>query len=247
MHCSINQLKTLLLLPLSILLFIPSGNLTSQVAEKIYGKNKVLKPNEYYIQQIELWKKVLDSNHRNADAWYNYYRANRNAYIKGEEDNSQKSKGNTRFNRLKKIVDEMEKNVPDSYEMNFVRWLNGNNDQSLFPYLEKAHQLSPQSPEPLMALIFYYEIKGDYTQRNKSIEKYYALGDYSPGLLNYSYNLLAGLDSDAIVFTEGDKDTEAILLLGQGKKYRQDVQLLNVNLLLMNEYRERVFKELGVP
>lgn len=222
-------------------------NSLGQTPEKIYGKNKLLKPNEYYLQQIPLWKKQVDKNPKNADAWLNYYRSNRNAYIKGEEDNSQKSKGVSRFDRLKNIVDEMERQVPNSYQYNYVKWLNGNNDLSLFPYLEKAHILSPQNSEPIMSLIFYYEIKGDYIKRNENIEAYYKLGDYSPGLLNYSFNLLSALDKNAIVFTEGDKDTEAILLLTQGKKYRSDVQMLNMNLLLIKEYREKVFNDLEIP
>jgi hypothetical protein len=230
-----------------LLLILFSINIsTAQTPEKIYGKNKVLKPNEYYTEQLLLWKKEIDKDSKNADAWFNYYRANRNAYIKGEEDDSQKTKGISRFDRLKNIVDDMEKNVPDSYEFNFVKWLNGNNDFNLFPYLKKAHELSPQSSEPIMCLVFYYEIKGDYEKRNENIETFYKLGDYSPGLLNYSYNMLSGLEKNAIIFTEGDKDTEAGLLLQYGKGYRADVQILNLNLLMIKEYREHVFKELGI-
>ncbi len=214
--------------------------------EKIYGKNKVLKPNEYFLRQMDLWGREIEKNSKNADAWYNYYRANRNAYIKGEEGDSQKAKGISRFDRLKNIVDEMEKNVPNTFEYNFVKWANGNNDFSLFPFLEKAHQLSPNNPDVLMSLIFYYEIKGDYLQRNKNIQTYYDLGEYSPGLLNYSYNMLSGLKKNAIVFTEGDKDTEAALILQYGKAYRPDVRILNVNLVLMKEYRDHAFKELGI-
>lgn len=239
-------MKQIVILLLGIIFVFEKSNLTAQNPEKIYGKNKVLKPNEYYLEQIPLWKTELEKNPKNADAWLNYYRANRNAYIKGEEDNSQKSKGVSRFDRLKNIVDEMERQVPNTYEFNYVKWLNGNNDLSLFPYLEKAHQLSPQSSEPIMNLIFYYEIKGDYVKRDENIEAFYNLDDYSPGLLNYSYNLLSGLEKDALLFTEGDKDTEAILLLTQGEKYRPDVRMLNVNLLLIKEYRERVFAELEI-
>ncbi|MGZ4056917.1 MAG: hypothetical protein ACXVPM_18550 [Bacteroidia bacterium] len=225
---------------------IGADSITAEVPEKIYGKNKVLKPNEYYLHQMDLWKKEIDKNPKNADAWYNYYRANRNAYIKGEEGDSQKAKGITRFDRLKNIVDGMEKNVPNSFEYNFVKWANGNNDFSLFPFLEKAYQLSPNDPDVIMSLIFYYEIKGDYIQRNKHIQEYYNLGEYSPGLLNYSYNMLSGVEKNAIILTEGDKDTEAALLLQYGKGYRRDVQILNVNLVLIKEYRDHVFKELGI-
>jgi hypothetical protein len=144
-------MKNILFLLTTVLFVAMNINALAQTLEKIYGKNKVLKPNEYYLKQIPLWKKEVDKNPRNADAWLNYYRANRNAYIKGEEDNSQKSKGVSRFDRLKSIVDEMEKQVPNSYEYNYVKWLNGNNDLSLFPYLEKANILSPQSSEPIMS------------------------------------------------------------------------------------------------
>lgn len=231
----------------AILFVVSTQKSLAQTPEKIFGKNKVLKPNEYYLQQMELWKQEIEKDSLNANAWYNYYRASRNAFIKGEEDNSQKSKGISRFDRLKNIVDEMKKQVPDSYEYNFVKWLNGNNDLSLFPYLEKANNLSPKSSEPIMSLIFYYEIMGNYTKRDENIEEFFSIGDYSPGLLNYGYNLLSALEKDAIVLTEGDKDTESILLLTRGRKYRPDVKMLNVNLLLIKEYREKVFRELEIP
>lgn len=222
------------------------SKLQCQVAEKIYGKNKILKSNEYYLEQVELWKKELEKEKKNADAWFNFYRANRNAYVKGEEDNSQKSKGSNRFNRLKGIVEEMEKYIPNSFEYNFVKWLNGNNDLSLFAYLEKAHNLAPNNSEVLMHLIFYYEIKAEYGKRDEKIEEFYKIGDYSPGLLNYSYNMLTALEDNSIIFTEGDKDSEAILLLTRAKKFKSNVRMLNVNLLLIKEYRERVFEELGL-
>lgn len=233
---------------LVVYLLILCWNLTpsnAQVAEKIYGKNKVLKPNSYYLNQLELWKIETEKNPTNPDAWYNFYRASRNAYIKGEEDNSQHSKGKNRFERLQLIVNKMEVYVPDSYEYHYVKWLNSNNNPSQFNYLERAYQLMPNNPEPILSLIIYYEINGNFKKRNEFIEKYNTTGDYSPGLLNYAYNVLIGLDNNALILTEGDKDTEAILL-AQGKAIRNDVQLINLNLLLIKSYRNRIFNELGI-
>ncbi|HQQ94675.1 MAG TPA: hypothetical protein PLQ93_08985 [Bacteroidia bacterium] len=236
--------KFLLLTILSYLLAFPVA--LAQRPETIYGKNKVLKPNAYYLQQADLWKLETEKDPKNANAWLNYYRASRNAYVQGEDDDSPETKGQKRFMRLNHIVEDMEKQVPDSYEYNFVKWLNGNNDLNLYPFLEKAHRLSPASPDPIMSLIFYHEIKGQYTERDGYIEAYCKLGDYSPGLLNYGYNLLSGLEKNAIVLTEGDKDTEAMLLLTVGRKHRADVRVLNLNLLLIKTYRDRVFQELQV-
>lgn len=230
----------------SFLLLI-TESAVAQKPEKIYGKNRVLKTNEYYLQQMELWKKETDKDPKNAEAWYNYYRADRNAYIVGEEKDSLRSKGINRFERLQKIVLDMEKQVPDSYQYNFVKWLNGNNDLSLFPYLEKANKLAPEQMEPVMSLVYYYEITGDYAKRDLHIETYYNSGVYSPGLLNYGYNQLAGLEKDAIIFTEGDKDTDATFMLQKAKGIRTDVRLINVNLLLIPSYRQRILQELEVP
>ncbi len=54
------QTKIIFTLLLTLLLY--ATNMQAQVPEKIYGKNKVMKPNEYYIQQLGLWKKEVDSN-----------------------------------------------------------------------------------------------------------------------------------------------------------------------------------------
>jgi hypothetical protein len=222
-------------------------HVSAQQPEKIYGKNKVLKTNEYYLQQMELWKKEVDKDPGNAAAWYNYYRADRNAYIVGEEKDSLSSRSINRFARLNTVVLEMEKQVPASYEYNMVKWMNGNNDLRLISNLQKAHELAPKEMEPVMALIYYNEITGNYAERDKNIETCYQSGEFSPGLLNYGYNQLAGLEKDAIILAEGDKDTDATFLLQEGKGIRTDVRLVNLGLLLNKEYRERIFKELEIP
>jgi hypothetical protein len=232
---------------LSFLFLVISQQSPAQQPEKIYGKNKVLKSNEYYLLQMELWKKETEKDPKNANAWINYYLASRNSYIVGEEKDTPDAKTVNRFGRLKSIVAGMETNVPQSFEYNFVKWMNGNNDLRLFPYLQKAHELAPAEPGPVFSLIYYYEIRGDYEKRDQYVNAYYKLGDYSPGLLNYAYNMLSGLEKNAIIFTEGDKDTDGTLILQGAKGIRKDVRLLNMNLLLIKDYRDRLFKELEIP
>ena len=60
-------MKIILFLIISAI-FVFMNNLFAQVPEKIYGKNKVLKPNEYYMQQMELWKVEIEKDSLNADA-----------------------------------------------------------------------------------------------------------------------------------------------------------------------------------
>ena len=219
---------------------------TAQQPERIYGKNRILHTNDYYLEQMELWKKETEKNPKNAEAWYNYYRSSRNAYIVGEETDSLNTKGINRFARLNAIVAQMEKHVPKSYEYNYVMWLNGNNNPRMLPYLHKAHELRPQESEAILSLGYYYEIIGDTTQSHSYFPKFYKTGDYSPGMHNFTYNVLAGLDTNAIILTEGDKDTDAIFILQNARGIRTDVRMLNLNLLLLTDYRKRMFDELGI-
>jgi hypothetical protein len=219
----------------------------AQTPEPIYGKNKRLMPMAYYQQQMGLWKAVVDKEPANADAWLNYYTASRNAYIAGQEGENALSRGPQRFARLDTIVQAMEQHVPGTFEYDLVKWSNGNNDPDLLPYLEKAHVLEPERPEPYMDLIVAYEYLGKDALRDTLCKAYLQLRDFSPGLLNYGYNLLMGLQPNAVLFTHGDKDSEAIWLLQGGMGFRHDVQLLNVDLLLRKDYRERVFAGMKVP
>lgn len=225
---------------------IASACACGQAPEKIYGKNKRLMPNTYYVEQMGLWRAETQKEPRNADAWYNYYRASRNAYVVGDEQETKDTRGTGRFARLQGIVDSMAVLVPGSFEYQHVRWMNGYGDASLLPYLLRAHAMFPQRPEPYMDLVTYYELAGADSLRVATSKAYLALKDYSPGLLHYGRNLLAGLAPDALLLTHGDKDTEAVWLLQDGQGLRTDIHLLNLDMLLRKEYREREFERAGI-
>jgi len=52
----------------------------------------------------------------------------------------------------------------------------------------------------------------------------------------YAYNILAGLDQDAIVFTNGDNDTFPIWYLQEVEKFRTDVTVVNLSLVNLPWY-----------
>jgi hypothetical protein len=230
----------------AVLLLMIAVHAYGQRPERMYGKNRVLKSNTYYLEQIAAWEALVRKHPENADAWLNYYRASRNAYIVGEETDSLNTKGGNRFSRLRSILDRMQLHVPESFEYNFAMWLNGNGSPELLPYLEKAHWLKPDEPEPLLSLAYHHELTSDTARRNSFLAVYYRTGAHSPGLLNYAWNMLAALDSNAIVFTEGDKDTDGMLVLQGARNFRRDVRVVNVNLLLNAAYRRKLMTELGV-
>ena len=84
--------------------------------EKIYSFVKVDKPAKWYKEQSVLWKKEIDKNMKNADAWYNYYRARKYSV----ETDTIESKNVKAYEGLADIIKQMEKEVPDSYEYNLL-------------------------------------------------------------------------------------------------------------------------------
>ncbi len=231
-------MKNITFLSLFILAFNASF---AQKAEIIQSITKAPMSNEYYTQQAQLWKAELDKNNTNTQAWFNYYRANRYMQIAGENDTV---RGNSRFDRLKSIMNDMEKKIPDSFEFNYLKWLNSGNDLTQFNYLEKAYAIDPLREETYTDFISTYEMLMVPEKRDEFAKKLFAKGNVSPGYLNYNYNVLMSLKPNAIILTVGDNDTYPLWILQAQFGIRKDVQVINLSMLYVNEYFKKLSSKL---
>lgn len=235
-------MKNITFLKRFIVLFTFAFNTVfAQKAEIIQSITKVHMSNEYYTQQAQLWKTELDKNNTNPQAWFNYYRANRYMQIAGENDTV---RGNSRFDRLNSIINDMEKKIPNSFEFNYLKWLNGSNDLSLFNYLEKAYAIDPEREETYTDFVSTYEMMMQPDKREEFAKKLFAKGNVSPGYLNYNYNVLMSLKPNAILLTVGDNDTYPIWILQAQFGIRKDVQVVNLSMLYVNEYFKKICTKL---
>ena len=223
--------------------FLLLNGLQAQTPEKIQRITIVQMPNAYYIEQAKLWKKVLDKEPKNADAWYNFYKANRYMQITSGDDNVFEV---DRFKRLAGIEKDVEKNIPNTFEANIIKWANGGNNPELFPYLENAYNIDPSRIETYDNFVAYYELQGNIEKRDFFLKKWYDSGEVSPGLLNYNYNVLMSLKPNAILLTHGDNDTYPIWILQAVKGIRKDVTMINYSMLYSEKYRERLAKKMQI-
>lgn len=230
--------KTLLLL-----LLFTGTLLFAQHPEPIYSFAIVKKPVAWYKEQIIAWKKVVDKNPTDGKAWYNYYYATRNTLRTDPADTRPQIE---KDRELDALVDEMGKAIPDSYEYNLCMWQNHGFDLSYYPYLEKAFALGEGRIEHIDYIMHLGEINRNSKQRDEGTRQKVAAGLMSPGMLYYNHNVLASLEPNAILLTVGDNDTYPAWVL-QGRDIRRDVTVINLSLIAIDSYREKLFAELGVP
>jgi hypothetical protein len=215
----------------------------AQKPEFVYGYAVERQSTEWYSRQIKAWRAELDQNNTNGYAWYNYYRATRNLL---RTDTNDKRTHSEKTAVLQNIIEEMGKAAPASFEYNLCTWMNGGNDYEHFlPYLKKAVELGPDRHELYSEIIVWAEVDRDLKKRNLYSDRWYHSEMASPGLLYYNYNTIIGLKPNAIILTTGDNDTYPIWML-QSQGIRTDVTLLNISLLYIDAYRDKIFKELGI-
>jgi formylglycine-generating enzyme required for sulfatase activity len=201
--------------------------------QKIYSLTRQNLSADYYLKQAALWKAELDLELQNSDAWFNYFMANHILFEKGK----------TSLVELKEISDALQAKLPGSFEAFFAAY----SIQKDIQLLLKAYELAPNRYEIYPDLIAHYKTNLQEKKATELCQKWLASGEYSSGLLHWNYNMLAGLAEQAILLTEGDNYTHPLWLLQQGKGIRQDVQVLNLQLLTNPTYRNAIFQELNLP
>lgn len=215
----------------------------AQKAEKIYGGARQHKPISYYREQAIAWKKEVDKNPKDPNNWYNYYYVNRNLFYNDTTDVKTWEEKKSFFN---KMSEDMAKHIPNTYEYNLCKWMIGGFDMKLLPYLKKATELGEGRTEHLDYLINIAETERKLKDRDLYSLKKFESGQFSGGIVNYNYNVMMGLEKNAILITSGDNDTYPVWLL-QAQAIRTDITVVNLSLLFgLDEYRDKLFTELGI-
>ncbi len=106
--------------------------------------------------------------------------------------------------------------------------------------LERAKNLDPSYGEILYSLYGMYCCEGRLDETEDIASDIYRRGIISTPLQDFGYNLLAGLPEKAVLFTNGDNDTYPPISLQAGLGYREDVLVLNINLLKCEEYAQAI-------
>ena len=113
-------------------------------------------------------------------------------------------------------------------------------------YLERAVAMDPSFLDPWFALIIHYMQRDEMEKMDVALRHLLEWNAVSEVIMDYSYNMLAGLRDNAILITNGDNDTYPGWILTRLMNYRPDVQIVNRSLLNFEWYPLEVIRK-GVP
>lgn len=204
------------------------------------------RPHQYYVEQAELWWSALERDFTSEDAWYNYYRACRNA--QGTADWREDFVNESPNLRLgKDIVLLMEEHIPNSFVFHFVKGSTGGVDPSAGEDLKRAYQLNPDFSPVYPSMVTLANSTHDYNLRKEVNSRWHKRNEINPGLLSYAEDVLHSLDSGAVILTQHDNDTYPLWMLQDARGLRPDVSVINIDFLLLESYRAEIFNEFNIP
>jgi hypothetical protein len=218
----------------------------AQKAEPQVSFIKEDKPYGYYVEQAELWWAKIQQDRKDAESWYHYYRACRNAQALANwktiflEDSPALKLGEA-------IVEQMAEEVPNSFYYHFVKGSTGGVSPEAGAHLVKAYEMNPDFLPVLPSMVTYATSIHDDSLRKTLNQRWWQKDDLPVSLLNYAYNTLQSVGPNGILLTQHDNDTYPAWMLQDALGIREDVWVINIDFLLYEGFRQVVFDKLGIP
>ncbi|TAL45220.1 MAG: hypothetical protein EPN92_07715 [Chitinophagaceae bacterium] len=140
----------------------------------------------------------------------------------------------------------MEKNIPNTFTYYYVAGSTGGVDPLAGKYLLKAYGINPDFEGIQSNVVTYAQSVSDIALRKSVNKEWYKKNELSPGLLAYGYNVLMSLDPNSVLLTQHDNDSYPVWMLQDALGIRTDVLVINIDFLILDSYREKVFKDLSI-
>lgn len=239
---------------LLILAFLAAIHLpvNAQKPEKVYSIIKVYKEYDWYTQQYGLWETETSRHKKDVEGWVNLYAAARMARFTAPNETE-----NEKWNdAMVTVIERMEKAIPKTYEYYYIKawdtsiWeaTDDGEQQVIASYAMNAYKLDPNRPQVYPDLMNYYMVKRNVPKMQEIAKKWVDTDDISANIYAMNYNMLMSTEKNSILLTAGDNDTYPAVVLQNGKNVRPDVSVMNIYLAAFSaEYRNNIFKELGIP
>ena len=196
----------------------------------------------WYVEQKNAWEKVTQQHPDDENAWMNYYHAARYMLWFQPQDTT-----------ARQVIREMGQAIPESYTYNYCAFSaivsgHGTGETNGDKYAEAALSKLPEDMQfyDYDRWVCYLAMKGDEPRMKSMAKRYFESGIYSEAILRYNYNELAGMDEGGIIIANGDAAVIPKWLIQEGMNEHRDKTVICLPFLAVTEYRELIFKKLGI-
>jgi hypothetical protein len=152
----------------------------------------------------------------------------------------------TKQKELDGMVSNMKAIGAGSYEYNLAAYLNNGRTVAAFPLLEAAALAYPDNPDLYGHFLYHYELTNDKANRKVYSQKIDNSNSISSGVMEYNYNVLVSVEQGGILFTNGTIDTHPLFIWQDVKNVRNDITIINVDMLHDQDYLDTKSKEAGI-
>ena len=136
------------------------------------------------------------------------------------------------------------KNVNENaFEYHLYNYKVGNYNFERIDDLKTAARLQPNHPEVLKSLSAYHYILNDESSLKQHLSKMNAAKHFSSELTDFANDVLHSLPKNSILLTHGDDDTYPLLIEQYVNSTRKDIQIISLDHLQSEVYRERLKKK----
>jgi len=200
--------------------------------EKIHSKRLVIYDSTTYAKLAGLWEKYYNA-YPSEDAYANWMYA---AFYADFPD-------------VRQLIERGVEKYPANPALLYLsarskNW--GHDNLEARQLLEKAAALDPDYMDAWDALAVEYIVQGDRENADVALRRLLNGGAFEDVIMDFSYNMLASLDTNAILITNGDNDTFPGWILTRIIRFRPDVNIVNLSLLNLDAYASSIVKD-GVP
>lgn len=245
-NMKIKQFYTALAIVLFLVTYLFSYAQQKQTKpQKIGGIAEENRPVDFYKEQSNLWKQIIEQTPENAEAWHYHYKAER-AMLQLEQPGLWANDKEACYAQLASIISESEAYIGDQFEYYYIKGMNSKRKQSI-DHFKNAYEIDPDRAEVHSWLFTHYVPQFNEKECTDLAKKMLANNIYSDANLKWNYNALISVEENGLFISNGDMDGIPKWILQYGSDIRKDVLVTNKYLLADEKtYREMVYDKLNL-
>ena len=221
---------------LAVLLVLQTGVVFAQKAEPIQHFVREDRDSAWYATQVKAWEREVRREPESETAWLNLFAATRYSCMSNGED----------YSPLVGLLERMRRHIPGSFTFHYCRARSWTAPEKEREDMEKCLELEPDNVEAYDTYIGYLWRTGQFGRMYEVGRRYFDSGWFSPNLLQYAYNQLAGLPDGAIFIGNGDSELIPKIVLQGGKDVHRDKVIVPLSFLNSPAYVDSLCGQLGI-